>query len=210
MLKVKVYNQEGKETGELELNARCFAVEVKPALVHEVVVAQQAGARSARAKVKTRAEVRGGGKKPWKQKGTGRARHGSIRSPIWIGGGVTHGPNPERNFTVKVNRKVKKLALCMALSDKVTDNRMIVLEKPTFSEPKTKQAVTMFSKLPLYRETLFVIAESNPSLLRMVRNLQNVKLVTVNTLNVLDVVRFPTVLIEKGAVASFEKTYGTV
>ncbi len=205
-----MYNQEGKETGELELRAECFAVEIKPSLVHEAAVAQQAGARSARATVKTRGEVRGGGKKPWRQKGTGRARHGSIRSPIWIGGGVTHGPRPERNWLKKVNRKVKRKALCMALSDRVNDNQFVVLEKPTFSDVKTKLVANMFAKLPLSRRTLFVIPESNPELLRMVRNIPNVKLVTVNAISVLDVLRYPTVLFEKGAVEAFEKNYGTV
>lgn len=210
MPRVKVYDFEGKETGELELNPRYFGVEVKPELVHEVIVAQQANARHVLANVKTRGEVRGGGKKPWKQKGTGRARHGSSRSPIWVGGGITHGPNAERNFSKKVNRKIRKKALFMALSDKVSDKRFIVLEKPTFSEPKTKFAAAMLSKLPLFRETLYVIPESNPSLLRMVRNMQNVRLVTVNSLNVADVVRHPTVLFEKDAISSFEKIYGTV
>jgi len=210
MPKVRVYNQEGKETEVLELNSRCFGVEVKPELVHEVVVAQQANARTAHANTKTKGEVRGGGKKPWKQKGTGRARHGSNRSPLWIGGGITHGPRAEQNFTKKVNRKVKRKALCMVLSDKVENERMVVLEKPTFAESKTKLVANMFAKLPLYRETLFVIPESNPSLLRMVKNIPNVKLVTVNTLNVFDAMRYPTILFEKDAVARFEKTYGTV
>ncbi|MCR4278738.1 MAG: 50S ribosomal protein L4 [bacterium] len=210
MPKVSVYNQEGKETGTLELSSRCFGVEVKSELVHEVIVAHQANARTAHANTKTKGEVRGGGKKPWKQKGTGRARHGSSRSPLWIGGGITHGPRAEKNFSLKVNRKVKRKALCMILSDKVVNRRMIVLEKPNFKDTKTKEAATLFANLPLYRETLFVIPESNPMLLRMVKNIPTVKLVTVNTLNVFDAMRYPTILFEKDAVARFEKTYGTV
>lgn len=210
MLKVNIYDIEGKETGSMELNPSCFGVEVKPELVHEAVVAQEANSRRVLAHVKTRGEVRGGGKKPWKQKGTGRARHGSSRSPIWIGGGVTHGPNDARNFAKKINRKVKQKALCMALSDRVTDKRFIVLESSAYPETKTKCVASTLTKLPLHRETLYVIPESNPTLLRMVRNIQRVKLVTVNTLNVRDVVRYPTVLFEKGAVEKFEKTYGTV
>lgn len=210
MPQVNVYNQHGKDVGTMELNARCFGVLADPALVHEVVVAQAANARSAQANTKTRGEVRGGGKKPWRQKGTGRARHGSIRSPIWIGGGVTHGPRSERNYEKKINRKAKRKALCMVLSDKVSRDRFVVLETPTFTAVKTKDAAAMLAKLPLHRETLYVVPESNPTMMRMVRNIPSVKLVTVNTLNVADALRYPTVLFEKDAVSRFEKTYGTV
>lgn len=204
MPKVKVYNQDGKITGELELKAALFGVRVKPSLVHETVVALQAIARRTISHAKTRGEVRGGGKKPWRQKGTGRARHGSIRSPIWKGGGVTHGPSKERNYSVKINRKVKRQALLMALSDKVVHDRLIVLEAPSFQAVKTKLAVEMLKRLPIGRRVLFIIPQSNPLLLRMVRNLSGVKLVTANTLNLLDVINSSTVLFQKEAMAVFE------
>ena len=210
MPNVIVYDQEGKKTGEMELSAAHFGVKVNPALVHEVVLAQQANARKNTGHTKTKGEVRGGGKKPWKQKGTGRARQGSTRNPHWVGGGVAHGPRSERNYSVKVNRKAKRQALFMALSDKVADAKLVVLEPPTFKEPKTKIAAAMFSKLPLGHRTLFVIPASDPSLMRMVRNIQNVQLVTVNALGLADVVGFPTLLFRKDAIPAFEKLYGAV
>lgn len=207
MSKTKIYNQEGNVTGDLELNAKFFGVKVDPALVHEMVVAQQANARTNTGHTKTKGEVRGGGKKPWKQKGTGRARQGSIRSPQWVGGGIAHGPRKERNYGVKVNRKARQKALFMALSDKVAHEKFVVLESFATVTPKTKVAATTLAKLPLGRRTLFVIPASNPTLMRMVRNLQNVKLVTVNALNLVDVVGFPTVLFQKDAVPAFETLY---
>ncbi len=202
-----IYNQEGKTTGTLELNPAHFGVKANPSLVHEVVVAQQANARRSIANTKTKGEVRGGGKKPWKQKGTGRARQGSIRSPQWIGGGITFGPTSERNFSVKVNRKVRQKALFMALSDKVAGEKFLVLESFTPTAPKTKEAVALFSKLPIQRKALAVLPASDPTLLRMVRNLQNVKLITVNSLNLVDVLAYPTLVFWKDAVSAFEKLY---
>ncbi|MCI0479758.1 50S ribosomal protein L4 [Candidatus Uhrbacteria bacterium] len=210
MPKVIVYNQEGAKTGEMELSAAHFGVKVNPELVHEMVVAQQANARKATGHTKTKGEVHGGGKKPWRQKGTGRARQGSTRNPHWVGGGVAHGPRNERNFGVKVNRKAKRQALFMALSDKVSDGKFLVLEPPTFTEPKTKLAAAMLKALPLGRRTLLVLPASDPSFLRMVRNLQDVKLVTVNALNLVDIVNAPTILFQKDAVPAFEKLYGAV
>lgn len=207
MSKINIYTQDGKITGDLELNAKHFGVKVDPALVHQMVVAQQANARKNTGHTKTKGEVQGGGKKPWKQKGTGRARQGSIRSPQWVGGGIAHGPLKERNYSVKVNKKAKQKALFMALSDKVASEKFVILESLSSDTPKTKVAVTTFSKLPLGRRTLFVIPKSNPMLLRMVRNLQNVKLVTVNALNLVDVVSFPTILFEKEAIPAFETLY---
>ena len=207
MPSVKVYTQEGTVSGELELNAAHFGVKLNQALVHEVVIAQQANARQPIANVKTKGEVRGGGKKPWKQKGTGRARQGSTRSPQWVGGGIVFGPTGERNFSVKVNRKVKQKALFMALSDKVADQKLYVLESFAPTAVKTKQAVQLFSKLPASRRTLAVVAKSNPELLRMVRNLKNIKLITVNNMNLVDVINYPTVVFWKDAVPAFETLY---
>jgi large subunit ribosomal protein L4 len=210
MPKVIVYNQEGKKTGEMELSAAHFGVKVSPSLVHAMVVAQEANARRHSGHTKTKGEVSGGGKKPWKQKGTGRARQGSTRNPHWVGGGVAHGPRKERNFSVKVNRKAKRQALLMAVSDKVADEKFLVLESTSFKEPKTKLAAAMLKALPIGRRTLFVIPQSDPALLRMVRNIQSVKLVTVNAMNLVDIVNHSTVLFRKDAVPAFEKHYGAV
>lgn len=207
MSKINIYNQDGKVTGDLELNAKHFGVKVDAKLVHEMVVAQQANARKNTGHTKTKGEVQGGGKKPWKQKGTGRARQGSIRSPQWIGGGIAHGPRKERNYSVKVNKKAKQKALFMALSDKVANEKFVILESFATESPKTKIAAKTLSKLPLGRRTLFVIPKSNPLMMRMVRNLQNVKLVTVNALNLVDVVDHQTVMFEQEAVPVFETLY---
>ncbi len=209
MPQIKVYNQAGEVTGSLELNPALFGVKVNPALVHSVVVAQQANARRSIANTKTRGEVRGGGKKPWKQKGTGRARQGSIRAPQWIGGGITFGPRSERNFSVKVNRKMKQKALFMALSSKVTDQQMLVLETFLPAEPKTKLAVQLFARLPIKRKALCVLPGSNPIFLRMIRNVSQFKAVTANSLSVVDVLAYPTLIFWKDAVAAFEQLYSS-
>lgn len=207
MPNANVYNQQGSVTGKLELNEKHFGVKVNPALVHEVVVAQQANARHPISHTKTKGEVSGGGKKPWKQKGTGRARQGSIRSPQWVGGGITFGPRSERNYSVKVNRKARQKALFMALSDKVADEKLLILESFTPSAPKTKFAAELFHKLPVSRRALAVIPKSDATLMRMVRNLPNVKLVTVNSLNLEDVINSPTVVFWKDTVPAFETLY---
>ena len=207
MSKAKVYYQEGKVTGELELDSRIFGVKAKPALVHEVVVALQANARRPVAHSQTKGEVRGGGKKPWRQKGTGRARQGSIRSPQWKGGGVVFGPRGERNFQVKVNRQAKRQALFMALSDKLKDGRLLVLEAFTPSEPKTKHAAALFRKLPVTRRILAVVPKPDPALLRQVRNLPQVKLVTANSVGLLDVLGHQAVVFWKDALPVFESLH---
>lgn len=207
MSKANVYNAQGKVTGELELNAEHFGVKPDAHLIHQVVLAQQANARRASGHTKTKGEVSGGGKKPWKQKGTGRARQGSIRSPQWVGGGIAHGPRKDKNFSVKINRKVRQKALFMALSDKVSDQNLLIVEPFATSSPKTKIAAASLKSLPIGRRVLFVVPASNPALLRMVRNLQNVKLVTVNTLNVADAVHFSTILFEQAAIPAFEALY---
>lgn len=207
MPKVKIYNQEGKVTGDLELNASRFGVTVDPALVHEVSVAQAANARQSIAHTKTKGEVRGGGKKPWKQKGTGRARQGSTRNPQWVGGGVAFGPRSDRNFSVKVNRRVKQKALFMALTDKVNEEKFLVLEAFQPKATKTKEAAQLFQKLPATRRTLAVVAGSQPELLRMMRNLPDVQLTTVNSLSLNDVLNARQVVFWKDAVAAFENVY---
>jgi len=207
MPSVKVYNQEGKVTGELELSAKHFGVKPDQALVHTVVVAQQANARRPIAHTKNRGEVAGGGKKPWRQKGTGRARQGSIRAPQWKGGGVVFGPRNNRNFSLKVNRKVRQKALFMALSDKVGSGRFLVLEAFRPESIKTRHAAALLKALPVVRRALIVVPKSDPEFLRMVRNLPNAMLVTVNSLNVVDILKHQTLVFLKDAVPAFETLY---
>ena len=146
MKKVSVYNSEAKKIKDVELNPEIFGIEVKESVVHQVAVAQMANSRDAIAHTKTRGEVRGGGKKPWRQKGTGRARHGSSRSPLWIGGGVTFGPRSDRNFSQKVNKKMKIKALFMCLSDKVAESNLFLLDKMSLSEGKTRELVKVINQ----------------------------------------------------------------
>lgn len=207
MARVSLYNIEGKNIGEHELADAHFAVKVDAALVHEAVTAQRANARHAIASTKTKGEVHGGGKKPWKQKGTGRARQGSIRSPQWIGGGIVFGPNSERNFSLKMNRKAKQKALFMALSDKATSQKLFVLEAMPTQPVKTKTVANVVGKLPVEKTVLLVVNGSQPELLRMVRNLPHIKMVSTNSLNILDVLTYRTVIFLKDAVASFEQLY---
>ncbi|MDF1496658.1 MAG: 50S ribosomal protein L4 [Patescibacteria group bacterium] len=207
MPSVKIYNVNGDVVGQAELSDNHFGVKPKNALVHEVVVAQEANSRNAVANTKTRGEVSGGGKKPWKQKGTGRARHGSTRSPIWKGGGVTFGPRGNRNFSVKINRKTKQKVLFMVLSDKVNHEQLLLIDVLPIETPKTAVAAKWFKQLPVGRRTMVVTAKSNPTLLRMVKNLPNVQLTTVNALHVADMIKFPTILFEKDAVEAFESLY---
>lgn len=207
MPKLSVYNQEGKTVGDISLSDAIFAVKPSPALVHEVMVAARANARRSIANTKTKGEVSGGGKKPWKQKGTGRARQGSTRNPQWVGGGIAFGPRSERNFSLKVNKKAKRKALFMTLSDKLANNALVVLETIDTSKPKTKLVAATFAKLPLGKTTLVVAPASNQSMMRMVRNLPNVKLVTANSLNLVDILAYRSVVFLKEAVPVFEKIY---
>jgi len=207
MPSVKVYNQQGNVTGDIALNDAHFGVAVNPGLIHEVVLAQAANARHPIAHAKTRGEIRGGGKKPWKQKGTGRARQGSIRSPQWVGGGIVFGPRNERNFSVKVNRKARQKALFMALSDKVAHTQCLVLEGFTVAEPKTKHVATLLAALPRFRSTLVVLPVSDPLFVRMVRNLPHVMAVTVNSLNIRDILQYQGVIFWKDAIPAFETLF---
>jgi large subunit ribosomal protein L4 len=207
MAKVKLYNQEGKETGELELNPSIFDVKVDKNFVHRAVVAHQANSRQVLAHTKGRGEVRGGGKKPWKQKGTGQARHGSRRSPIWVGGGITFGPTKDRNFSVKINRAERRKALAMTLSDKVADNKFIVIDSLVLPEAKTKLMAAVLKSLPLGRKTLVVIEPENKLTPKTVRNITSTTPVSAKSLSLLDVLNNDTVLISKKAVEVLENTY---
>jgi len=190
MAKVKIYNLEGKEVGEQELAAKYFEMVAKPALIQQVVEAQMANAREVLAHAKGRSEVRGGGRKPWKQKGTGRARHGSIRSPLWKGGGVTFGPTKERNFKKSVNQKAKQKALFMVLSDKVKNQKLILVEDFVLPEAKTKKLQTVLNLLPVKnKKTLIALDKKDEKIVKAAQNLTKVATEPVISLNVVDILK---------------------
>ncbi len=205
MKKIKVYNMDGKVVSERELAPAPFDVKVDANLVHLAVEAQQANARTASAHTKTRGEVRGGGKKPWKQKGTGRARHGSIRSPIWKGGGITFGPRSDRNFSKKINRKTKRAAMAMALTDKVAHDGLIGLESLVVEAGKTKTMAAMLKKLPVGRKVLLVLPQSDKMAVRASRNLKNLWTVTAGEMSLVDVLKADTVVAPGATLDLLEK-----
>ncbi|MDD5043598.1 MAG: 50S ribosomal protein L4 [Patescibacteria group bacterium] len=207
MAKIKVYNLEGKEVGEENLNPDIFDVEIKNSLVHQAVEAFFANKRVAIAHTKDRSEVRGGGKKPWRQKGTGRARHGSTRSPIWIGGGITFGPRKNRNFSQKINKKAKRKALFMGLSDKAKENGIILVNELKLESIKTKKMSEIIKKLPLGKKVVVVIPASDEKIVKSVRNLKNTKVVRADNLNIIDVINSNSLLMPVAAVKKIEETY---
>ena len=207
MSKIKVYNQDGKVVSEREMAPKLFDVKVNESLVHLAAEAQMANSRVMGGHSKTRGEVRGGGTKPWKQKGTGRARHGSIRSPIWRGGGVTFGPQSERNFSKKLNRKSKKGALAMALTDKVQHEALLGLESLTMEAGKTKTMAAMLKKLPVGRKVLLVLPKSDPMAVRASRNLKNLWTITASAISLVDVLKADTVVASVAALDLLEKGY---
>lgn len=187
-MKVAVYNLQGKEVKQLELSDDVFNVAVKPSVIHEIFVAQRNNARESWADTKNRGEVQGGGKKPWQQKGTGRARHGSIRSPIWKGGGVAFGPLTDRNYKTKSNKKTRRLATRMCLSDKAQQGALYVVENFAFSEPKTKLFAALVKALPVKQKTFLVVtAGKDAAVLRATSNLPKVKTTRAEDLNVVDI-----------------------
>lgn len=185
MPKAQVYNLEGKPIREIELPVSVFGVKVKPSVLHQVYVSESANRRVAIAHTKTRGNVRGGGKKPWKQKGTGRARQGSIRSPQWKGGGVVFGPSKERNFEMKINKKMKKTALRMALAGKANDGQIIVMESLKLAEPKTKLYAKLFAVLPGAGKSKLIVPPVHDAFVRRAtRNLPRVDFLDAKSLNV--------------------------
>jgi large subunit ribosomal protein L4 len=209
-MKVKIYNQAGEVIGEQELSAAVFGVAPNVALVHQAVVAQQANSRVVIAHTKGRGEVRGGGRKPWQQKGTGRARAGSIRSPLWKGGGVTFGPTKERNFKQKINKKMKRKALLMVLSDKVKDEKLVVLDKLELPEIKTKKMNEILKKLPLVGRRLVILEKSDDKIIKSLRNLPKVEYLRADSLNVLEVIKANSLLVTQAGIKIIEKIYGAV
>lgn len=208
MKKVTVYNQKGEKTKEIELNPKIFDIEIKPEVVQQVVVAQTANSRKPIAHTKGRAEVRGGGKKPWKQKGTGRARHGSIRSPLWVGGGITFGPTSERNFSKKVNKKVKIKALFMALSDKAREGNIVVIDRIKLSEAKTKEIMKIIDKLPIKgQKTVIALSKASANLAKATKNVPELKTLAADSLNVVDLLKYKFLLITEKGLKDIEKSY---
>lgn len=210
MSKVNVYNLAGEVVGQQELNAAVFGVAIKPTVVQQVVRAQLANRRKPWAHTKTRSEVSGGGKKPWAQKHTGRARHGSIRSPIWKGGGVAFGPRNDRNYSTRMNKKVKQLALRMVLSDKLADQRVILVNSLALPEIKTKTVAQALSKLPRKgRTTMFVLDKEAKNMSRSARNIADVMLAGVESLNVHDTLKAQTIVIPVSALPMVEQLYAS-
>ena len=205
MANVSVYNMEGKEVGTMELNDAVFGVEINDHLVHLAVVRQLANNRQGTQKAKTRSEVSGGGKKPWRQKGTGHARQGSTRSPQWTGGGVVFAPVP-RDYSIKMNKKERRLALKSALTSRVQENKLIVLEDLTLDEAKTKAMQTVLNNLNVSK-ALVVLNEENKNVVLSTRNIPDVVTAYTNTINVFDILKYNTLILTKSAVASIEEVY---
>ena len=205
MANVSVYNMEGKEVGTLELNDAVFGVEVNEHLVHLAVVAQLANKRQGTQKAKTRSEVSGGGRKPWRQKGTGHARQGSTRSPQWKGGGVVFAPTP-RDYTIRLNKKEKRAALRSALTSRVQDNKFIVVDEFKFDEIKTKKFQNVMDNLKVSK-ALVVLGDNDQNTVLSARNIAGVKTSQVGSINVYDILKYNTVVATKAAVASIEEVY---
>lgn len=212
-LKIKVYNQSAAAVKDLELADKIFGVEANNELLHQAVVSQMANARQVLAHTKGRSEVRGGGKKPWKQKGTGRARSGSSRSPIWIGGGVTFGPTKDRNFKKKINQKMKQKALFMAFSDKLATNSLVVVDSLEFQEYRTKKFNEMLTALEKKvlnndrRDILVVNEAANEKTKYSGRNLQGVKIINLENINLVDLLNYKNLLLSENAIKTLTDRY---
>ena len=205
MAQVSVYNIEGKEVDKLELSDSIFGVEINEHLVHMAVVSQLANNRQGTQSAKTRSEVRGGGRKPWRQKGTGHARQGSTRSPQWTGGGVVFAPKP-RDYSIKLNKKEKRAALKSALTSRVQDNKFVVVDGLKFDEIKTKNFQNVMNNLKVSK-ALVVLADNDQNVILSARNIQGVKTALTNTINVYDILKYDTVVCTKEAVAKIEEVY---
>ena len=205
MAKVAVYNMEGKEVDSIELNDSIFGVEINEHLVHMAVLQQLANNRQGTQKAKTRSEVRGGGRKPWRQKGTGHARQGSTRSPQWTGGGVVFAPVP-RDYSFKLNKKEKRAALKSALTSRVEENKFIVVDEMKFDEIKTKKFQTVLNNLNV-NKALVVLEEGDKNAEISAKNIPDVKTARVNTINVYDILKYNTVIATKAAVKAIEEVY---
>ena len=205
MANVSVYNMEGNEVGKMDLNDAVFGVEVNEHLVHMAVVAQLANNRQGTQKAKTRSEVSGGGRKPWRQKGTGHARQGSTRAPQWTGGGIVFAPTP-RDYTIRLNKKEKRAALKSALTSRVLENKFIVVDELKLDEIKTKKFQNVLNNLKI-NKALVVVDENSDNVVKSAKNIQSVKTAYVNTINVYDILKYNTVVATKAAVANIEEVY---
>ncbi len=205
MANVAVYNMEGKEVDKIELNDSIFGVEINEHLVHMAVLQQLANKRQGTQKAKTRSEVRGGGRKPWRQKGTGHARQGSTRSPQWTGGGVVFAPTP-RDYSFKLNKKEKKAALKSALTSRVVENKFVVVDELKLDEIKTKKFVEVLKNLNV-EKALVVLNDMDEKVIASAANIPTVKTTQTNELNVFDVLKYDTVVVTKAAVATIEEVY---
>ena len=205
MANVSVYNMEGKEVGSMELNDAIFGVEVNEHLVHMAVLQQLANKRQGTQKAKTRSEVSGGGRKPWRQKGTGHARQGSTRAPQWKGGGVVFAPTP-RDYSFKLNKKEKRAALKSALTTTVNENKFIVVDDLSLDEIKTKKMVSALKALNA-EKALVVLGGNNENVALSARNIPTVKVAYINTINVYDILKYNTLVVSKDAVAAIEEVY---
>lgn len=202
---VGLFNKEGKKVGDFQLSDKVFGVEVNKEVLHQVIVAQLANKRQGTQSAKTRAEVTGGGKKPWRQKGTGRARQGSIRAPQWIKGGIVFAPKP-RDYSIAIPKSMKRVAMKSALSSKVEENEIVVLENLEIDEPKTKEIVKILDAFNA-KKTLIVTAESNKNVYKSARNIEGVTVLPVNNINVYDILRYDKFIITKDAVSKIEEVY---
>ena len=205
MANVSVYNMEGNEVGKMELNDAVFGVEINEHLVHMAVVAQLANKRQGTQKAKTRSEVSGGGRKPWRQKGTGHARQGSTRAPQWTGGGVVFAPTP-RDYTIRLNKKEKRLALKSVLTNCVNENKFIVLDELKFDEIKTKKMQAVLDALNVSK-ALVVLNENDTNVVKSASNIANIQTALTNTINVYDILKYNTVVVTKDAVKTIEEVY---
>ena len=205
MAKVAVYNMEGKEVDSIELNDSIFGVEINEHLVHMAVLQQLANNRQGTQKAKTRSEVRGGGRKPWRQKGTGHARQGSTRAPQWTGGGVVFAPVP-RDYSFKINKKEKRAALKSALSSRVQENKLIVVDELKLDEIKTKKLAEVLKNLNV-EKALVVINDNDQNIVMSAKNIPTVKVAQTNTINVFDILKYSNVVVTKAAVATIEEVY---
>ncbi len=209
-MEAKVYNQEGKEVEAVELPSDIFGLPWNPDLVHQVAVAHQANKRAVIAHTKTRAEVSGSGKKPWRQKGTGRARHGSIRSPLWKGGGVTHGPRKDKDYSQKINKKMNRKAILTVLSRKLKENEVVVLDELKLAEPKTKLMNNVLKNLPIGKPNALIGLPKNESeIIRASKNLPKIKVAPAGNFNVLDLLSYKYVILPKNSIEVLEKTFGS-
>ena len=206
MPKVDMYNVDGKKVGDIDLKEEIFGIEPNQDVVHEAIVNFLANQRQGTQSTKTRAEVRGGGRKPWKQKGTGRARQGSIRAPHWVKGGIALGPKP-RSYKYTINKKVRRLALKSVFSSKVLENQLVVLDTFNFTEIKTKNMIKVLENLKVNEKVLIVIPENDLNVQKSAKNIPGTKVCLVNTINVYDMVKYSKLIVTKQAIEKIEEVY---